>query len=129
MPIDVDKEQLKEIRDARKYTERFFYHWAIVSGATLTVAINFAKDLVHLSFYNILFLRTALLLITISLPSALLSNLTSARLTAKSPLDFHKHSNILNTLKFFCKLFSWAAVIFYIMGLILLVNVFVSMIL
>lgn len=81
---EVIKQQLEESRDSRRYKDKFHYNWAILSGATLSIAINFIKDFQNLNVINLLIIKFSLIFIACSLILPLLRNFISAYLTGKS---------------------------------------------
>jgi len=123
--MDIPKQQLKEIRDSRRYKDSFHYNWSILSGVTLTISINFIKDFQDLDLCTALLLRTALVFLTFSLILPLLRNFISAYLTGKSGF-ITKLTTQIKVLIILSNWFSFLSVLFYILGLGLLLKVFIT---
>jgi len=128
--MDTAKERLEEVRDARRYKDRFHYNWSILSGATLTVSINFLTHLKHLNDLNIILLKIALPLVGFSLILPLIRNFISAHITGRCLRMIEEgEKQWLEKLAFIANSLSFLSILFYIAGLTLLFMVFISAIL
>ncbi len=123
-------EEMMEIKkETRTMTDKFFWNWTMLSGATLVLLFNFINDIGPINFLIREYLRFAILFILISFIFSPLRNFLSNDITARLNLigsTTHDKDGGVSLVKgakilsFFRNIFSLLSVVFYIFGLILI---------
>lgn len=128
-------------KEARTSHEKFHWHWSILAGVTLTIVINFIRDIEQVDEPLKVLVRFAIIFILLSLIFSPLRNLLSISIVSETARYYQLSSMraVVDTKKernktfwrskiksFFVDIFALLSILLYILGLILMACVLIE---
>ena len=129
---DAMQQGREKINTSAELKSKFFFHWSLLSGATLTVLFPFIQKLAQKEGPLILghLLKWSIILLMISLVTSSLRNLIASRgfwvvgklnsTFSPSPKAHEEVIETLTSLSRFQKIIEWTSILTYIAALILI---------